>query len=168
MVRFINCYKTLLETPYAFSYKKVKSLLTNKSASFFDFINAIYPPATIWGIPVEETEEILSKTEPFAREYYTGLYGYWTLDDTANIALVIRSANWKTKPLVFMRAEVLGSSNPEAEYDEAENKIRPMLAYFVDEKIALKGVEEHCSNEKTTFDSIPYHMRARTKKGKNA
>lgn len=132
----VNTNRTLLETPYAFHIKSEIAINLNESASFFDFINAIYPPATIWGIPVEETEEILSKTEPFAREYYTGLYGYWTLDDIANIALVIRSAKLENETIsVYAGGGIVESSNPEAEYDEAENKMRPMLAYFVDEKI---------------------------------
>ncbi len=123
--------KALLETPYAFHIKSQISIDLNPSTSFFDIIRAIYPPPTIWGIPIDKTEKTLEKSEPFNREYYTGLYGYWTFADTANIALVIRTVKVGVDSIcLYAGGGIVSSSDPIAEYEEAENKMLPLLDYF--------------------------------------
>ncbi|MBG0786811.1 MAG: chorismate-binding protein [Anaerolineaceae bacterium] len=130
-VEIIN-NKTLLETPYAFHIKSQISIDLNPSTSFFDIIRAIYPPPTIWGIPIDKTEKTLEEFEPFDREFYTGLYGYWTFADTANIALVIRTVKVGVDSIcLYAGGGIVSSSDPIAEYEEAENKMLPLLDYFL-------------------------------------
>lgn len=130
-VQIIN-NKTLLETPYAFHIKSQISIDLNPSTSFFDIIRAIYPPPTIWGIPIDKTEKTLLEAEPFGREFYTGLYGYWTFADTANTALVIRTAKVGEDSIcLYAGGGIVASSDPLAEYEEAENKMLPLLDYFL-------------------------------------
>lgn len=127
----IDDNKTLLETPYAFHIKSKIAIDLDTSASFFDIIRAIYPPPTIWGIPVDKTEKILLESEPFKREYFTGLYGYWTFADTANIALVLRSVKIDTGSVcLYAGGGIVASSDPIAEYEEAENKMLPLMDFF--------------------------------------
>jgi len=124
--------KILLETPYAFHIKSKISIDLDASASFFDIIRAIYPPPTIWGIPVDNTEKTLMKFEPFEREYYTGLYGYWTCSGMANIALVIRSVKIEADSIcLYAGGGIVALSDPIAEYEEAENKMLPLMDYFL-------------------------------------
>ena len=130
-VQIIN-NKTLLETPYAFHIKSKISIDLNPSSSFFDIIRAIYPPPTIWGIPIDKTEKTLLEAEPFDREFYTGLYGYWTFADKANIALVIRTVKVGEDSIcLYAGGGIVASSDPIAEYEEAENKMLPLLDYFL-------------------------------------
>jgi len=130
-VEIIN-NRTLLETPYAFHIKSRISIDLNPSTSFFDIIRAIYPPPTIWGIPIDRTEKTLKEFEPFDREFYTGLYGYWTFADKANIALVIRTVKVGEDSIcLYAGGGIVSSSDPIAEYEEAENKMLPLLDFFL-------------------------------------
>ena len=125
--------KTVLETPYAFHIKSEISVQLKEGVSCFDIIGAIYPPATIWGIPVDRTEHILAETEPFSREYFTGLYGYWNYAGDADTALVIRSAKVEDGTVsVYAGGGIVKYSDPNAEFDETVNKMRPLLSYFTE------------------------------------
>lgn len=127
----IDRSKTVLETPYAFHIKSEISMDLNSEADCFDVIGAIYPPATIWGIPVAETEHLLAKTEPFARGYFTGVFGYWNFEDEADTALVIRTARLGEDGVsLYAGGGIVRDSDIEAEYDETVNKMRPLFGYF--------------------------------------
>jgi anthranilate/para-aminobenzoate synthase component I len=129
----IDKNKTVLETPYAFHIKSEISIKVKEKVSYFDIIGAIYPPATIWGIPVDRTEHILAETEPFAREYFTGIYGYWNFAGDADAALVIRSARIEDDTVsVYAGGGSVKYSDGDAEFEETVNKMRPLLSYFVE------------------------------------
>ncbi|MCC8060522.1 MAG: chorismate-binding protein [Clostridiales bacterium] len=123
--------KSVFETPYAFHMKSEISIQLNEQASCFDIIGAIYPPATVWGIPVDRTEWLLAKTEPFAREYFTGVYGYWNYEGDADAALVIRSARIDDGSVsLYAGGGIVKYSDIDAEFDETVNKMRPLFGYF--------------------------------------
>ena len=127
----IDKNKTVLETPYAFHIKSEISMALKENVSCFDIIGAIYPPATIWGIPVDRTERLLARTEPFDRGYYSGVYGYWNYEGIADTALVIRSAKVENGTVsVYAGGGIVKLSNIDAEFDETVNKMGPLLSYF--------------------------------------
>lgn len=127
----IDKNKTVLETPYAFHIKSEISMILKENVSCFDIIGAIYPPATIWGIPVDRTERLLARTEPFDRGYYSGVYGYWNYEGIADTALVIRSAKVENGTVsVYAGGGIVKLSNIDAEFDETVNKMGPLLSYF--------------------------------------
>ncbi len=129
----IDKNKTVLETPYAFHIKSEISIQTKEGVSCFDIIGAIYPPATIWGIPVDATEHILAQTEPFEREQFTGVYGYWNFEGEADTALVIRTAKVDGDSIsAYAGGGIVKYSDPDAEFDETVNKMRPLLSYFTE------------------------------------
>ena len=125
--------KTVFETPYAFHLKSEISVRLRERVSCFDIIGAIYPPATIWGIPVDRTEHLLAETEPFCREYFTGVYGYWNYEGEADTALVIRSAKIEQDTVsLYAGGGIVKGSNPDDEFEETVNKMRPLRSYFVE------------------------------------
>ena len=106
-------------------------MILKENVSCFDIIGAIYPPATIWGIPVDRTERLLAQTEPFDRGYYSGVYGYWNYEGIADTALVIRSAKVENGAVsVYAGGGIVKLSNIDAEFDETVNKMGPLLSYF--------------------------------------
>lgn len=130
--------KTVLETPYAFHIKSEISIRIKKDISCFDIIGAIYPPATIWGIPVDRTEYILAQTEPFDREYFTGIYGYWNYEGDADTALIIRSAKVEgNRASIYAGGGIVKYSDLNDEFEETVNKMRPLLSYFVEDQTAF-------------------------------
>lgn len=127
----IDRNKTVLETPYAFHIKSEISMHLKAGVSCFDIIGAIYPPATVWGIPVDKTEHLLARTEPFDRDCFTGVYGYWTFSGAADTALVIRSARLSGGTVsLYAGGGIVKYSDIDAEFDETVNKMRPLLSYF--------------------------------------
>ena len=129
----IDKNKTIYETPYTFHIKSEISIQLKEHVSCFDIIGAIYPPATIWGIPVDRTEHILAETEQFNREYFTGVYGYWNYKGDADTALVIRSAKIEGDTIsVYAGGGIVKDSDPNSEFEETVNKMRPLLSYFVE------------------------------------
>lgn len=129
----IDKNKAIYETPYAFHIKSEISIQLKEQISCFDIIGAIYPPATIWGIPVDRIEHILAETEPFSREYFTGFYGYWNYAGDADMALVIRSARIEGDTIsVYAGGGIIKHSNPNTEFEETVNKMYPLLSYFVE------------------------------------
>lgn len=129
----IDKNKTVLETPYTFHIKSELSMDLNEGVSCFDVIGALYPPATVWGIPVDRTETILKETEPFAREYFTGVYGHWNFKDEADAALIIRSAKVEQDAVcVYAGGGIVKYSDIDSEFDETVNKMRPLVSYFAE------------------------------------
>ena len=128
----IDQNKIILETPYAFHIKSEISIQLKENTSCFDVINAIYPPATVWGIPVNRVEAVLARTEPFCREQFTGVYGYWDYSGNADTALVIRTAQLEDGVVsAYAGGGIVKYSDIEAEFNETANKMQPLLSYFV-------------------------------------
>ena len=128
----IDKERILLETPYTFHIKSEISVALKENVSCFDIINAIYPPATVWGIPVDETEYTLSRTEPYDREFFTGVYGWWDFAGSADTALIIRCARIDGHDVsVYAGGGIVSDSDPHAEFEETVNKMRPLSSYFV-------------------------------------
>lgn len=129
----IDKNKVVLETPYAFHIKSEISMRLHEHVTCFDVIGALYPPATIWGIPVDKTELLLKETEPFDREFFSGFYGYWNYEGEGNAALLIRSAKLERGAVsLYAGGGIVKDSDPEAEFDETVNKMRPLRSYFRD------------------------------------
>ena len=102
-----------------FDEHKEKILSFTDETKFNDFIKP-------------EENIVLKKFEPFDREFYTGLYGYWTFADTANIALVIRTVKVGEDSIcLYAGGGIVASSDPISEYEEAENKMLPLQDYFL-------------------------------------
>lgn len=127
----IDKNKIILETPYAFHIKSEISMALKENVSCFDVINAIYPPATVWGIPVDRVEGVLARTEPFSRGQFTGVYGYWDYSGNADTALVIRTAQLGQHSVsAYAGGGIVKYSDIDSEFNETVNKMQPLLSYF--------------------------------------
>ncbi|MDO4492458.1 MAG: chorismate-binding protein [Clostridia bacterium] len=123
--------KAVLETPYTLHLMSELSVALKPGKTPFDMIGALYPPATIWGIPVDETERALPLIENYRRGFFTGVFGYFTANGDANTALVIRSCSITgDKVRIYAGGGVVKYSVPEDEFDETVNKMRPIRSYF--------------------------------------
>ncbi len=95
----------------------------------FDVLSNLYPPATIWGIPKEWSEQIIADFEPFERSFFTGGLGYFTWEDESNFALVIRSGYLEGNKLeIFAGGGIVKNSIPQLEWEEAQAKMTPFLS----------------------------------------
>ncbi len=129
----IGATMKVFETPYTLHLKSEIDVTLNATATYFDIIKSIYPPATVWGIPVDKTEHLLKKSEPFDRSQFTGIYGYWNFKGEADTALVIRTACVDGNEIsAYAGGGIVKYSDPNAEFNETVNKMSPLLSYFVE------------------------------------
>ncbi|MBY9077383.1 chorismate-binding protein [Paenibacillus sp. HN-1] len=123
--------KEIIETPYAYHLKSEIMISLDDRLNCFDLLGAIYPPATIWGYPRQICSSFIRQTEPFSRDYYTGIYGYFDLNGKADFALVIRSAVLADDEIViYAGSGIVESADAQAEWEETKLKMNPFLNYF--------------------------------------
>ena len=90
-------------------------------------IEALHPTPAIGGTPRKEALAFIEKYEPFDRGPYASPVGKISEEET-ELYVAIRSAIVeKNRLTVFAGAGITGDSDPEAEWDELETKIRPFL-----------------------------------------
>lgn len=123
--------KVILETPYSYHLRSDITVYLNERITPFDILHEIFPPATVWGIPVDITEQVLRETEPFDREFYSGTYGFITLSGRADFAQFIRSVRLDTDQVtIFGGGGILPESDPASEWSETVGKMAPFLGFF--------------------------------------
>ncbi len=123
--------REIVETPYVFHLKSQIQVEKTRHLNVFDLLQHIYPPATIWGIPREKCGEQIYEIEDFDREYFTGFYGIFNLEDFAEFALLIRSASVKNKEIsIYAGGGIIELSDPIYEWNETNAKMNPFINYF--------------------------------------
>ncbi|ALB46496.1 chorismate-binding protein [Clostridium beijerinckii] len=123
--------KKVVETPYVYHLKSEISIKVNEGYKSFDILSNIYPPATIWGIPRDRAEQFIDQVEPFERKYFTGGFGYCTLNDSSNFALVIRTCMINNNELhIFAGSGIVEGALPQKEWEETSAKMTPFLSCF--------------------------------------
>jgi menaquinone-specific isochorismate synthase len=107
-------------------------LLTN--TNMFEIIEAIYPTGATCGEPKDKALSLLKGIENYKRGLYSGLIGYFNLDNEGEFAVGIRSAlQHENKLFVYAGCGIVEGSNPEKEFEETELKLKAILSFF-DEK----------------------------------
>ncbi|WEK31352.1 MAG: chorismate-binding protein [Candidatus Pseudomonas phytovorans] len=97
-------------------------------ANVFDALAAVYPPATIWGKPLNVSGERIRRFEYIDREFFTGGLGYLTLEGRCNFALAIRTAKVTAAHVhIFAGSGIVKASDPYREWLETSNKMKPYL-----------------------------------------
>ena len=90
-------------------------------------LDALHPTPAVCGEPREAAGEIIRRLETTPRGYYAGALG-WVDAGRAEVAVAIRCGLIKGKrAILFAGAGIVAGSDPHAEWEETENKMRPYL-----------------------------------------
>jgi menaquinone-specific isochorismate synthase len=90
-------------------------------------LNALHPTPAVCGDPREAARELIRRLEATPRGYYAGAIG-WVDCERAEMAVAIRCGLVKGKrAILFAGAGIVAGSDPDAEWNETEDKMRPSL-----------------------------------------
>jgi menaquinone-specific isochorismate synthase len=105
-----------------------------EDTNMFEIIEAIYPTGAICGEPREKALSLIKKIEDYKRGLYSGLIGYFNLNDEGEFVVGIRSALLhENKLFAYAGCGIVEGSDPEKEFQETELKLKVILSFF-DEK----------------------------------
>ena len=96
--------------------------------SSLDVLKAAFPAGTLSGAPKVRAMEIIDELEPMKRGLYGGAIGYLGFQGDMDLAIAIRTALIKDGQLhVQAGAGIVADSDPQAEWQETQNKARAVL-----------------------------------------
>jgi menaquinone-specific isochorismate synthase len=121
-------YKKLLNIQHLHTILQTELLA---DTNLFDVIEAIYPTGAICGEPKEKALSLLKKIEDHKRGLYSGIIGYFNLNDEGEFVIGIRSALLHEKKLfAYAGCGILEGSDPDKEFEETELKLNAILSFF--------------------------------------
>lgn len=95
----------------------------NPEVGVVELLQALHPTPAVGGSPRAAALEFIREQEPFARGWYAAPVGYLGRD-ACEFAVAIRSALLRTHQVsLFAGAGIVAASDPEAEWQELEQKI---------------------------------------------
>jgi len=93
-----------------------------------DVLRATFPAGTVSGAPKVRAMEIIDELEPVKRGIYAGAVGYLGFHGNMDVAIALRTAVVKDNTLyVQAGGGVVADSQPEAEWQETQNKAKALL-----------------------------------------
>jgi anthranilate synthase component 1 len=93
-----------------------------------DVLRATFPAGTVSGAPKVRAMEIIDELEPVKRGVYAGAVGYLGFHGNMDVAIALRTAVIKDGVLhVQAGGGVVADSEPEAEWQETQNKAKALL-----------------------------------------
>jgi isochorismate synthase len=94
-----------------------------------DLVERLHPTPAMGGAPREAALNVIRELEEIERGWYASPFGWTDLDGSGEFAVAIRSALISGRTAsVFAGNGIVADSDPAAEFDETELKLRPMLA----------------------------------------
>jgi para-aminobenzoate synthetase component 1 len=116
--------------PYATVFQLVSTVrgTLRQDRDALDLIAATFPPGSMTGAPKIAAMRLLNRLEPVRRGVYSGALGYLDARGGADLAVVIRTI-LVTGGRAHLHAGggIVADSEPEAEWREALDKLRPLL-----------------------------------------
>ncbi|HRD33637.1 MAG TPA: anthranilate synthase component I [Rhodocyclaceae bacterium] len=110
-------------------YSHVMHIVSNVEGRLKDGLNALavlratFPAGTVSGAPKVRAMEIIDELEPVKRGIYAGAAGYIGFHGDMDLAIAIRTAVVKDGQIhVQVGAGIVADSNPDAEWQETQNK----------------------------------------------
>ncbi|WP_224269329.1 isochorismate synthase [Haloprofundus salinisoli] len=91
-------------------------------------VEALHPTPAVGGLPLEAALETIRQTESFDRGWYASPVGWFDAEGNGEFAVGIRSGvAGGTRATLFAGNGIVGDSDPEAEWEELQPKVRPIL-----------------------------------------
>ncbi len=124
-----------------YSFEQVHQMISTISCQIADnqdgvsAIEALFPIASMTGVPKIRAMELIEEHEDFQRELYSGCIGYFTPSHDFDFNVVIRSLfyNSTSRSLSYAAGgAIIDASDPEAEYDESILKAKAITNLFSD------------------------------------
>lgn len=95
--------------------------------SAVDALGACFPAGTVSGAPKVRAMEIINDLEPEARGIYAGAVGYLDFSGNMDTCIAIRTMITRDDTIYIQAgAGIVADSDPQAEFDETENKARAL------------------------------------------
>lgn len=92
------------------------------------FIQQLHPTPAVAGLPRDKAIEFIRTSEGYNRSYYSGLVGPVQLRGESHLYVNLRCMQLlNTELVLYSGAGITGSSNPEKEWQETENKMNTLL-----------------------------------------
>jgi anthranilate synthase component 1 len=93
-----------------------------------DVLRATFPAGTVSGAPKVRAMEIIDELEPVKRGVYAGAVGYLGFHGNMDVAIALRTAVVKDGLLhVQAGGGIVADSEPDAEWQETQNKAKALL-----------------------------------------
>ena len=115
-------------------YSHVMHIVSNVEATLkpglgaMDVLRATFPAGTVSGAPKVRAMQIIDELEPVKRGIYAGAVGYLGFDGNMDVAIALRTGVVKGGILYAQAGGgVVADSQPEAEWQETQNKARALL-----------------------------------------
>jgi len=122
------------ETMVVERYSHVMHIVSNVEGRIAPGLDAIevfkasFPAGTVTGAPKVRAMQIIDELEPVKRGVYSGAVGYLGFNGDMDVAIAIRTAVLKDGRLhVQAAAGIVADSDPQAEWQETQHKIRAIL-----------------------------------------
>lgn len=97
--------------------------------SMLDVIGKLHPTPAVGGYPWKDASDYINKLEQFERGWYAGPVGWFNISGNGEFAVGIRSGLFtETEAHFFAGCGIVADSDPEAEWEETNLKLKPMLS----------------------------------------
>jgi para-aminobenzoate synthetase component 1 len=129
---------------YASVFQMVSSVCgrLRRDRDALDLVRAAFPPGSMTGAPKIAALRILDRLEPVRRGIYSGAIGYFDARGGADLSVVIRTILLRGgRAYVHAGGGIVADSDPVAEYREALDKARLLLAALADPSL---GPQDSC------------------------
>lgn len=98
---------------------------------FFDLVKELQPTPAVCGFPKNKAFDFILKNEGYDRGLYSGITGWFNLEEEGEFAVAIRSALInENKLFAFTGCGIVEGSDAKSEYEETEIKLKPILSIF--------------------------------------
>ncbi len=103
----------------------------DSTSSMFGLLKELFPTPAVCGLPRDTALHLIKKSEGYKRGLYSGIIGWFNLDNEAEFAVALRSAlTTGNKLTAYAGGGIVLDSDPDSEYKETELKLKTILSLF--------------------------------------